>query len=127
MKMARFPLVIFLIGVGFIIQSASAAEVKYTGGRYPDPFFKTVEKKVVETADSTESKLKAMTVQGVSVSMGNPRAIINGKIYHVGSLVEDAKVLRINKDGVVVSTRAGKEVQIPIRKRVSVNDKTKKV
>lgn len=127
MKMVRFPRIIFLMGTFFMVQSASAAEVKYTGGRYADPFFKTVEKKVVETADSTESRLKSMTVQGVSVSMGNPRAIINGKIYHVGSLVEDAKVLRINKDGVIVSTRTGKEVQIPIRKRVSVNDKTKKV
>ncbi len=84
---------------------AQSAEIRYTGMSGRDPFAAPLARKTGEDPSASEKKLRAFVVQGVVASAANPRALINGKIYRVGSeLLPGAKITRIVKAGVYVTS-----------------------
>ena len=82
---------------------AQSAEIRYTGMSGRDPFAAPVDRKTGEDPSAAEKKLRSFVIQGIVASADNPRALINGKIYRVGSeLLPGAKITRIVKAGVFV-------------------------
>ena len=102
----------------------SAEEIYYTGTGLRDPFVSSSQEKPVDDFVLIEQRLKAMNVEGLLLSPSNPRAIISGKIYHVGSVLDAGKVSKIDKEGIAVVI-GGKEVVIEQKIRKPVHDKPK--
>jgi len=101
--------------------AAGAEEVRYTGASFRDPFAGRVQEKPADESVKTEQRLKTMSIQGILLSENNPRAIIGGKIYHVGSALDSGKISRIDKEGVAV-TLNGKEIIIEQKIRKPANE-----
>lgn len=81
-----------------------AAEiVQYSGKGLRDPFVDMTESKPVDETAVMQQSINTMTVQGILYAMENPVAIIDGKIYRVGSRLGAGQVVRIEKEGVTVS------------------------
>ena len=100
MRKAVLFVLIFLLGGAHLLR----AEVRYTASALRDPFGgqPDIQKPVDESA-LVEKRLQALTIQGVVASEKNPRAIINGRIYRVGSEpVPGVRITRIDKNGVYV-------------------------
>ncbi len=98
----------FALSAGHVL---GAEVVQYTGKTYRDPFFDTTENKPVEESAAMQQSINAMNVQGILYAMDNPVAIIDGKIYRVGSRLGAGQVIRIEKEGVTVS-QSGKQFTI---------------
>jgi hypothetical protein len=104
----------FLIGLLLLILAAgslNAEEIAYDAGKRRDPFVPlTGEDSELVSASSSGVKLEGIIYDPDGRSM----AILNGKAYQAGEAVGDAKVVRIQKDQVVVST-GGEEQILRIR------------
>lgn len=101
--------------------TAWAEEIRYTGASFRDPFAVRVQEKPVDESAKTEQRLKAMSIQGLLLTENDPRAIIGGKIYNVGSVLDSGKVSRIDKEGVAVTVN-GKEIIIEQKIRKTANE-----
>jgi hypothetical protein len=82
------------------------AEVRYTAASLRDPFGgQTDLTPKAEDPSAADRRVQSLLIQGMVASPKNPRAIINGKIYRVGSEpVPGVKITRIDKNGVYVQT-----------------------
>ena len=89
----------------------SAELVQYTGRAFRDPFVDESEIKPVDETVAIQQSIDGMTVQGILYAMDNPVAIIDGKIYRVGSRLAGGQVVKIEKEGVTVS-QGGKQFTI---------------
>ena len=101
----------------FVLMAANRAEgaegslLRYTGKALRDPFIDTTENKPADTTTVMQQSINTMTVQGILYAMDNPVAIVDGKIYRVGSRLGAGEVVRIEKEGVTVSQN-GKQFTI---------------
>ncbi len=112
--MKFFRAVLFYSSLRLLIPSAAmAAEVHYTGSGLRDPFMRVrVSEKHEEETSRAEQRLRSLTIQGIFLSQTNPKAIINGKIYQEGGMLESGKISKITKEGVTVQLDDKKEVFI---------------
>ncbi len=83
--------------------------LQYSADNLRDPFQEYKEKKVVvESKPQEEQKEEAPTtppsldIQGVIWGGEIPQAIINGKIVKVGNTIDEAEIIKIDKQGVTV-------------------------
>lgn len=93
-------------------------QVKYESGRLRDPFQPYLGDKPVIQFQSAGSlaqsniNLDAFKVQGIIWGGRMPQAIINNKVLAVGGLINEAKILNIDKNGVTLSI-AGQVINLP--------------
>lgn len=85
-------LFIFLTAVNY-----GYSEVKYLGDQYRDPL-----KSVLPQSPKKRPSLE-LNVQGIIWGSDTPSAIINGEVMNVGDTIQGAKIVKINKKGIVVS------------------------
>ncbi len=88
----------------FVAYPAQGAEVPYTAGDSRDPFATLLQrKKVAPGPEAGEHELRSLVVQGIVATPSNPRAIVNGKIYKIGSsILPGIRITRIEKEGLFV-------------------------
>ena len=110
--MTRVLNTILAAGLLCFFPMSAYAEVRYTGKGLRDPF---LDPAVITTpqddTERVEKMVRTLTLEGLFVGSGSPRAIINGQLYDEGSALEGStkiKVARIEKDGVVLDVK-GKE------------------
>ena len=104
--------------------TAVNAEVRYTGKTFRDPFMDTAEIRPADETTVMQQSIDSMNVQGILYAMDNPVAIINGKIYRVGSRLGAGQVISIEKSGVTIA-QGGKQFTIK-QGRGKTNDTTPK-
>ena len=92
-------------------QALAAETAQYTGKSLRDPFVDTTEVRPPDETVSMQRSVSSMTVQGILYTAENPVAIIDGKIYRVGSRLGAGQVVSIEKEGVTVSQN-GKQFTI---------------
>ena len=84
-------------------QPLKTEKVEYKAEEASDPFFteqeieKPVEEEVVE-----KKPLPQLTIQGLIWGGNFPQAIVNNKVLRVGDSIEDARIVDINRDGLVL-------------------------
>jgi hypothetical protein len=108
--MKRFAYVLFFCAFWFGISQAQSAEVFYTGKTFRDPFRDPAEITTPDDTTSFEESIKTMTLQGILYSLEKPLAIIDGKIYRVGSPLGSGQVVQIEKETVTVSINGGQVI-----------------
>ncbi|PIQ91081.1 MAG: hypothetical protein COV71_01205 [Candidatus Omnitrophica bacterium CG11_big_fil_rev_8_21_14_0_20_41_12] len=93
-----------------VAQFISRPEVKYESGQLRDPFQSCLVKErypsgIQEAGNLAQSKidLDAFVVQGIIWGGKMPQAIINNKVLGIGDLIENAKILSIDKTGITLS------------------------
>ncbi len=120
MKKVGLSMLVLLLGSAGLLR----AEVHYTASSLRDPFGGQPEsQKPVDESLLVEKKLRTLIIQGVVASVKNPRAIINGKIYRVGSEpMPGIRIARIDKDGVYVM--AGQKEVLLNRQTQTIKGKT---
>lgn len=119
--MLRASTIFFAFFVFFpVAGSAQGEEAHYTGKAFRDPFMDASETKPADDNVALQQSINSMTVQGILYAMENPVAIINGKIYRVGSRLGAGQIVRIEKEGVTLS-QGGKQFTIK-QSRGKVND-----
>lgn len=76
--------------------------VEYTGSALRDPFNarSAASQSVTEQKTAAEFKL-----QGIVWNTPKPRAIVNGSMVKIGSIVDGAEVVRIERDGVTLRSQ----------------------
>ena len=77
------------------------AKVKYTGDKFRDPF----ESYLVQFSQEKEipsQEFEKLQVKGVIWGSDRPLAIINNKVYKVGDSILGAKIVEINKRGILL-------------------------
>ena len=84
-------------------ETAESAEVRYTGKTFRDPFMDVTEIRPVDETSVMQQSIDSMNVQGILYSADNPVAIINGKIYRVGSRLGTGQVVSIEKESVTIT------------------------
>lgn len=86
------------------IQVITRPEVQYNAQDSRDPFKGPSREQMVpaETSGYGDKPLPALTVQGIIWGGKFPQAIINNKVVKVGDIIEDTRVVSIDKDGVTV-------------------------
>lgn len=85
--------------------------MEYSSTLGKNPFSSYIEeekqREIQEQAEIEEKKIvadvPAFTIQGIVWGGRLPQAIINHKVYKVGDLIEDARIEKIDKNGVTVS------------------------
>ena len=102
-------LVLFLVLLTFC-GALQAEEIVYDSGRRRDPFVPLKGEDVSSSASSSGVKLEGIIYDPGDRSM----AILNGKTYQTGESAGDAKVVKIQKDHVVISI-GGEEKVLWIR------------
>ena len=102
-------LVLFLMFLTFG-GALQAGEIAYDSGRRRDPFVPLKGEERLASASSSGVKLEGIIYDPGDRSM----AILNGKTYQTGESVGDAKVVKIQKDHVVISI-GGEEKALWIR------------
>jgi hypothetical protein len=103
-----------------------AEEVRYTGAAFRDPFGGQARPNPADNNNARlDQQIKSMTIQGLLLAGKNSRAIIDGRIYRIGSVLGAGRVTRIDQDGVTITIN-GKETIIKpkIRKTRYADAKT---
>ncbi len=113
--MGRVTGALFFCGALLISNAVQSAEVQYTAKTLRDPFSDAAENNRVDDTTLMEQSLSTMNVQGILYTVDNPVAIIEGKIYRVGSSLGAGRVVQIEKEGVTVSLN-GKQFTIKQRR-----------
>lgn len=103
------PILLFLSMSGVVAEALLsgngllAAEVRYTGANLRDPFVEQAAVQPQEDVASVDKKIGLLSLEGILFDVDHPRAIISGRIFQEGSEVgPGAKVVRINKDSVIL-------------------------
>ncbi len=117
-------IVLWAAALALAFDAMAGVEIKYTGSELRDPFSEKVVERVDDSAQQAEQRIRSMVVQGMLISSSNPQAIINGKIYRVGSSIDAGKITAIDKTGVTVSWD-GRQIFIPHLKKGASHEKTK--
>jgi hypothetical protein len=85
-------------------------QVKYKSADLRDPFISEIAEKKEESLigqgeelNKPTFDLNALNVQGIIWGGKIPQAIINNKVLSVGSLINEAEILSIDKTGITVS------------------------
>lgn len=73
------------------------SKVEYIGDQYRDPMASVLPK------SPKEKPSLDLNIQGIIWGSDDPSAIINGKVMEVGDTVKGAKIIDINKKGILVS------------------------
>ncbi len=79
--------------------------VEYKSGNMRDPFYQEKKPEVIkkiEEAPVQKKSLPVLKIQGMVWGGNFPQAIINNKIVKIGDKIEDASIVEINKEGVVI-------------------------
>lgn len=103
--MEKMPGFLFFCGVLLLSNSAQGAESQYTAKMLRDPFTEAAENISADDTIAMEQSMDTLVVEGILSAMNNPVAIINGKIYHVGSWLGPGQVVQIEKEGVTLSVK----------------------
>jgi len=74
---------------------------KYRKGNSRDPFQGLIEE-TPSSSGAVESPMPALTIQGVVWGTSLPQAIINGEVMKIGDTIDKARIIDINRDGVVI-------------------------
>lgn len=102
--MKRIACGLFFCVLWLAADHAQSAEITYNGKTFRDPFRDPAEEAfAVNDAAASEQSISSMTLQGILYSLDKPLAIINGKIYRVGSPLGGGQVVQIDKETVTVS------------------------
>jgi len=72
----------------------------YKKGESRDPFHGLIDESAAK--GGVETAMPTLTVQGVVWGTSLPQAIINGQVMKIGDTIEKARIIDINKDGVVI-------------------------
>ncbi|MDD5255039.1 MAG: hypothetical protein PHR11_03185 [Candidatus Omnitrophica bacterium] len=90
------------------------AQVEYRAEDLEDPFgAEVIEQPQEKKEEKVEVKqLPPMVIQGLIWGGALPQAIVNEKVVKVGDIIEEARVVDIRKDGLIVSFQ-GEEHTIP--------------
>jgi hypothetical protein len=112
--MKIFNLIIVLIGICFSLNG-------WAQDAYKDPFIPLLPGEPgVTTTVTREGELVPpdITIEGILWGSNRPQAIIDGDVYGMGDdlLTVDAQVIRIEKDGIVISYK-GAIHKISVKKR----------
>jgi hypothetical protein len=92
---------IFLIlMVFYLIPKLEGKVVKFVGDKYRDPFKSYLPE--MEIPKAAPFQLNKLNVTGIIWGTDLPLAIINGKVYKVGDEILGAKILGIDKRGVLL-------------------------
>ena len=108
----RLVVLLFCVFLPVGVSALAAEGVRYNGKTFRDPFIDQTE--IVAPVDETaviQQSISSMRVQGILYALDNPLAIIDGKIYRVGSRLGAGQVVRIEKEAVTV-TQDGKQFTI---------------
>ncbi len=73
----------------------------YIKGESRDPFHGLIEESS-NAKGVVETPMPTLNVQGVVWGTSLPQAIINGQVIKIGDTIEKARIIDINKDGVVI-------------------------
>jgi len=78
--------------------------LEYTSGSLRDPFKPYIVKEETKATEyrSTQEPPPKLAIQGIIWGGSLPQAIINNTVVKVGDIIEEARVLEINKEGVTV-------------------------
>ncbi len=95
---------LFLILV-IVMLSKDSHAIEYTGQSLRDPFSST---KMGGSSIKDEIATLSFTLEGFVWNTKRPQAIINGQVVEVGSKIENAEILDIQKGGVKMRYK-GKE------------------
>ncbi len=102
--MSKASGVILFFSVFFlVVYAAQGVEMEYTAKALRDPFSDGSENKPNDDTAALAQSLNVMTVQGLLCAVDNPVAIVDGKIYRIGSSLGGGQVVAIEKEGVTVS------------------------
>jgi hypothetical protein len=75
-------------------------KVAYDAAGSRDPFISMISKETTMQGEQPERQLPAMSVQGIIWGGIFPQAIINNKVVKVGDIINEAKVVNIDKEGI---------------------------
>ena len=107
--LSRYVLLVGCCLTGFLV--SAYANVRYTGKTFRDPFTDPGTDTAKKDAARLETSYESLKLQGILYDVGNPRAIVNGKIVAVGDIVTgQAMVSAINKDEVILEANGKKYV-----------------
>lgn len=88
-------------------------KAEYNASVYRDPFIvQQPKEEPAEKPGEVEITLPALEIQGLVWGGENPQAIINGKVFKIGGVVEDAHIVDISKNGVDIFFQ-GRQFSIP--------------
>lgn len=97
---------VFISGSSFSQQAETAPEknrgskIEYASGSLRDPFGEPKIK--IEEPEEEIQPMPELTVQGLVWGSSMPQAIINDKVFKLGDSIEGAKIVEINREGVVL-------------------------
>ena len=91
--------------------------VEYSAGTLKDPFQKPAIRKEVKpeappVVAQVETALPSLTVDGIMWGGTIPQAIINGKVVKIDDEINGARVVYIDKEGVILSS-SGRQFTVP--------------
>lgn len=122
----RRIIIIFISVVIFLTHEAKAAEmgisgrtsetdkIEYKAEGLRDPFQEQkIEIKEEPEAEVETKPLPALQVQGIVWGGSIPQAIINNKVVRVGDTIEEARIVDITKNGIIVFSE-NKKYNLPI-------------
>jgi len=72
----------------------------YTSFKLRDPFMLTVPQEAILAQPKEATPLPQFKIQGFIWGSSLPQAIIDGKVYGVGDVVDGAQIIQINKEGI---------------------------
>lgn len=88
-------------------------KVEYNVSVCRDPFIiQQAKEGTAEKPREVEITLPVLKIQGIVWGGKNPQAIINGKVFKIGSVIDDAHIVDINKNGVDIFFQ-GRQFSIP--------------
>lgn len=79
--------------------------VEYKSGGLRDPFYQEKKPEVIkkmEEAPTQKKPLPTLKIQGIVWGSSMPQAIINNKVLKIGDKIEDASIVEINREGIVI-------------------------
>lgn len=96
--MRRGNLVFLLIGICIIFSVAEAEEIRYDKGNRRDPFLP-----VRGSSIGVSTTREGLTVEGIVFDpKGSSYALIGGQVYREGESLENAKIVKIMPDRVIL-------------------------
>jgi hypothetical protein len=108
----RILIILFTIAFIFLIRQIQSQEatlstvqggsikIEYTAETLKDPFQE--EMREVKEEPIQTGPLPSLTVQGIVWGGAFPQAIINSKVVKIGDTIEEARIIEISKDGIIV-------------------------
>jgi len=102
-------------------------QVEYRAAELRDPFISILQKEDLSQANKspeTEIPPPKLDIQGIIWGDGPNRAIVNNKVVTEGDNIEGAKVIKIDKDGIII-LYSGKEYSFSSPAKTNLKDAQK--